>query len=350
MKELHQGICGYHSGARTMSTRILRAGYYWSTMMADVNSFVKRCIPCQKHENISHVKQEELHNISSQWPFAKWGMDIIGPFTPGKGQAKFLLVVVDYFTKWIEADPLATITAQQVQKFVWRNIICCFGILHTIITDNGKQFTDAGLKDFYLGLHIKHVTSSVEHPQGNGQAEAANKVILQELKKRLDQAKGLWPEQLLEVLWAYRCTPQSTTKETPYSLTYGTDAMIPVEIGEPSLRQQNYEEATNAHCLASNLDLLPEHREHAKIQEAAAKVRMPRRYNSKVKPRKFHPGDLVWQMNSNARKVEGKFSANWEDPFRVTADEGKGAYRLQHLCGTPVPRTWNVTHLKFYYS
>ena len=126
--------------------------------------------------------------------------------------------------------------------------------------------------------------------------------------------------------------------------------MIPVEIGEPSLHQQNYEEAVNAQCLASNLDLLPEYREHAKIQEAAAKIRMSRRYNSKVKPRKFHPGDLVWRMNSNARKVEGKFSANWEGPFRVTADEGKGAYRLHHLCGTPVPRMWNVTHLKFYYS
>jgi len=71
MKELHQGICGYHSGARTMTTRILRAGYYWPTMMADVTSFVKRCIPCQKHGNISHVKQEELHSVSSPWPFAK---------------------------------------------------------------------------------------------------------------------------------------------------------------------------------------------------------------------------------------------------------------------------------------
>jgi len=200
MRELHQGIYGYHSGARTMSARILRAGYYWPTMVADVSKFVKRCIPCKKHGNISHVKQEEIHNISSPWPFAKWGMDIVDPFTPGKGQVKFLLVAVDYFTKWVEAEPLATITAQQVQKFVWKSIVCRFGIPHTIITDNGNQFTDTGLKEFYQGLHIKHVTSSVEHPQGNGQAEAANKVILQELKKRLDQAKGLWPEQLLEVL------------------------------------------------------------------------------------------------------------------------------------------------------
>ena len=123
-----------------------------------------------------------------------WGMDILGPFSPGKGQVKFLLVAVDYFTKWIEAEPLATITAQQVQKFVWHNLICRFGVPKTIITDNGRQFIDKGLADFYKGLHIHHVTSSVEHPQTNGQAEAANKVILKELKKRLGEAKGTWAD------------------------------------------------------------------------------------------------------------------------------------------------------------
>jgi len=134
-------------------------------------------------------------------------MDILGPFSPGKGQVKFLIVVIDYFTKWIEAKPLATITAQQVQQFVWKDIICWYGVPHTIITDNGRQFIDKELAKFYTGLDIKHVTSSVEHPQTNGQAEAANKVILVELHKRLDNTKGRWPEELVEVLWAYRCTP-----------------------------------------------------------------------------------------------------------------------------------------------
>jgi len=138
-------------------------------------------------------------------------MDIIGPFLPRKGQCKFLLVGVDYFTKWIEAEPLATITAKKIQNFVWKNIIYRFGVPHTIVTDNGRQFIDRELANFYEGLNIRHVTSSVEHPQTNGQAESANKVILNELKKRLGVAKGKWPEELLEVLWAYKCTPQSST-------------------------------------------------------------------------------------------------------------------------------------------
>ena len=91
-------------------------------------------------------------------------MDILDRFSPGKGQVKFLIVAVDYFTKWTEAKPLATITTQQVQQFVWKNIICRYDIPHTIITDNGRQFIDKELAKFYTGLGIKHVTNSVEHP------------------------------------------------------------------------------------------------------------------------------------------------------------------------------------------
>jgi len=117
-------------------------------------------------------------------------MDILGPFSPSKGQVKFLIVAIHYFTKWIEAKPLTTITSQQVQQFVWKDIICRYGVPHTIITDNGRQFINKELTKFYTGLGIKHITNSIEHPQTNGQAEAANKVILVDLRKRLDNAKG----------------------------------------------------------------------------------------------------------------------------------------------------------------
>jgi len=98
-----------------MTNRILRAGYFWPTMEAYCHTFVKKCIPCQKHGNLIHQKQEQLHAILSLWPFAKWGVDMLDPFSPGIGQVKFHTVAIDYFTKWIETKPLATITAQQVQ-------------------------------------------------------------------------------------------------------------------------------------------------------------------------------------------------------------------------------------------
>nr|KYP58979.1 Pol polyprotein [Cajanus cajan] len=127
-------------------------------------------------------------------------MDILRPFPPTKGKLKFLLVAIDYFTKWIEACPLAKITTKNVQRFTWRNIIYRFGIPHTLVTDNSRQFIAQGFEDFLRELGIKHLPTSVEHPQTNGQAEAANKVILQELKKRLGNAKGQWADELPSIL------------------------------------------------------------------------------------------------------------------------------------------------------
>nr|KYP34526.1 Gypsy retrotransposon integrase-like protein 1 [Cajanus cajan] len=164
LREVHEGICGSHSGGRTLAAKILRAGYYWPTLKTECMEFFKKCIQCQKHGNLIHTSAEQLHSIISPWPFALWGMDILGPFPIAKGQCKFLLVAVDYFTKWIEAEPLATITASNVQKFFWKNIITRFGIPYAIVTDNGLQFTDHKLNKFLQDLGIKHRVTSVEHP------------------------------------------------------------------------------------------------------------------------------------------------------------------------------------------
>ncbi|XP_027361369.1 uncharacterized protein LOC113869305 [Abrus precatorius] len=143
------------------------------------------------------------------------------------------------------------------------------------------------------GLHIKHKVTSVEHPQTNGPAEAVNKVILHELKRRLGSAKEEWAEKLPEVLWAYRCTPQTTTNETPFRLTYGNDAMVPVEIGEPSFRKENFEESANNEALAINLDLIAEVRGQAAIMTEASRRMMGRNFNTKINLRQFYENDLV---------------------------------------------------------
>ncbi|XP_014492331.1 uncharacterized protein LOC106754782 [Vigna radiata var. radiata] len=118
MRELHEGICGRHGGGRSLRARALRAGFYWPTMEKDCQAFVTKCLACQKYGNIIHASAIELLGMVSPWPFAQWGMDIVGPFPTGRSQLKFLLVAVDYFTKWVEAEPLAKISASQVQKFV----------------------------------------------------------------------------------------------------------------------------------------------------------------------------------------------------------------------------------------
>jgi len=138
-----------------------------------------------------------------------------------------------------------------------------------------------------------------------------------ELRKRLDNAKGRWPEKLVEVLWAYKCTPQSATNKSPFSLVYGANAMIPIEIGEPSLRRELYDPTQNHQNMTTHHDLLPELREKAQIRNLAAKQRAARKYNANLCPRSFAKGDLVWRMANSARKKDDKFSANWDDPYRI---------------------------------
>ena len=145
-------------------------------------------------------------------------MDIVGPLPQGKGQVKFLLVAIDYFTKWIKAEALATITEARIWSFVWRNIICRFGIPLTIISDNWRQFDSQGFREFCSNLGIKNQFSSPRHPQANGQTEVMNRTLLKIIKTKLDEAKGAWPEELPSVLWAYRTTTRTPTRETPFKI------------------------------------------------------------------------------------------------------------------------------------
>ena len=138
LRELHQGLCGSHQGAKTIAVRARRVGYYWPNMSVDAMNMVRRCEKCQYYAKISHNPAQPMKSIASVWPFDTWGIDIVGQFTPGKGQVKYLIVAVDYFTKWVEAKPLAHITTAKVKEFVKNQIFYCFGMPSTLVSDNGK--------------------------------------------------------------------------------------------------------------------------------------------------------------------------------------------------------------------
>ncbi|XP_072073834.1 uncharacterized protein [Arachis hypogaea] len=202
------------------------------------------------------------------------------------------------------------------------------------------------------GVKSQTTFSSVEHPQTNGLAEAANKVILHALRKKLDDAKGLWAELISEIIWGYNTTIHSTTKETPFRLVYGSDAMIPVEISQTSLRTQLADHIIIDTAHQFDLDILEELRSSTTITHRAMQQHIARRYNQKLHQRSFQVNDLVLRRTENVRKPSnhGKLAANWKGPFRVIQVIGNGAYRLQTLDGNTLPNTWNVSSLKLYYS
>ena len=155
---------------------------------------------------------------------------------------------------------MATITTKKVINFVVRNIICHFGLPQAIITDNGAQFESREFKDLCHKYHINKRFAIVAHPKANGQVEAVNKIIKSILKKRLEKARGKWVDELQTALWTYRTTHKSVTSHTPFSLAYGTEAVIPVELEVPSHRVTYYNPKTNPNLLLESPDFVDEKR------------------------------------------------------------------------------------------
>ena len=152
LREIHEGVCGNHSGPQSLVGKTVKASYFWRTMQKDAAKLVKKCDKCQWFGNMQHVPRELLTSISSPWPFSTWGINIVGPLPK---QVKFLLLAINYLTKWVEAKPLATIIEDKIQTFVWKNIVCRFGILRTIISNNGRQFDSQRFKEFCAKLGIQ---------------------------------------------------------------------------------------------------------------------------------------------------------------------------------------------------
>ena len=350
LAELREGICGNHLGGRTLTHRAHTQGYYWPTMKSDTADYVRKCDRCQLQAPILRLPAQDLRSISSPWPFAQWGIDIIGPLPIASAQKKLLLVVIGYFSKWIEAEAFASIKDKEVIRFIWKNIVCQFGIPQTIISDNGPQFDSQVYRNFCQELKIKNLYSTPRYQQSNDQVETSKKTLLTTLKKRLDAAKGKWVDELPRVLWAYKTTTERPTSISPFALTYGMEAIIPTEISMPTLRT-DMPEQSNTEFIIKELDTADELRETAAVRVASYQRRMENLYNKRVKPRVFQLGNLVLRkvFENTAEPVAGKFQVNWEGPYIITRVSKSGSFALDKLDGTLVPRMWNAIHLKRYY-
>ncbi|XP_075649916.1 uncharacterized protein LOC142620433 [Castanea sativa] len=226
------------------------------------------------------------------WPFAQWGLDIVGPFPKAVGNERWLLVGTDYFTKWVEAKPVSNIRDVDAKKFVWKNIVTRFGIPHTLISDNGLQFDSNAFRKYCCGLGIINRYSTPAYPQGNGQVEAVNKVIIH--------------------------------RRDAFSMTYGTEVVIPLETGFPTLRTSSFIPGNNDDLLQKSLDLVEEQRENDMVQLAYYQHKLKRGYDAHVKLRPLAPEDLVLRkvLGTTKNPAWGKLGPTWEGSYRITTVAG----------------------------
>jgi hypothetical protein len=182
--EVHDGICGAHQSAYKTNWLLHRAGFYWPTMMDDCIKYQKGCEACQKFRNIQLAPAGVMNPIVKPWPFRGWGLDFIRKIHPGPSKGhRFILVTMDYFTKWTETLPLRSMMHREVISFVQKHIIYLFGIPQTLTTDPGPSFMSHQFREFVESLKIKLFNSSPYYVQANGQVEASNKVLIKIIKE-----------------------------------------------------------------------------------------------------------------------------------------------------------------------
>ncbi|RVW92638.1 Gag-Pol polyprotein [Vitis vinifera] len=222
MRQVHAGVCGPHMGGHMLVRKIMRVGYFWLTMETDC---------CQ------------------------FGVDIIGKISPKSSSGhEYILVAIDYFTKWVEAASYARLTAAKVAKFIRSHIICRYGVPQELISDRGVHFkgkVDTLIQEYGIQHHI----SSAYRPQTNGAVEAINKNIKRILKKMVEISRD-WSEKLPFALWAYRTSFRTSTRATPYSLVYGMETVLLVEIEMRSLRVALKQHVSEAEWVQSRYDQL----------------------------------------------------------------------------------------------
>jgi hypothetical protein len=203
LAEIHGGECGSHSSSRTLVGKAFRHGFYWPTALQDVAEMVKSCKACQFHAKQIHTPAQALHMIPPYWPFAVWGVDILGPFPRTVGGYRFLFVAIDKFTKWPEATHVVNIT-QGATVALLKSIVCRFGVPNRVIIDNGTQFKSQLFQEYCEGIDTQLCFASMAHPRSNGQDERANAEILRGLKTRtydcLKKHGANWVNELPSVL------------------------------------------------------------------------------------------------------------------------------------------------------
>ncbi|KAL0433771.1 UNVERIFIED_CONTAM: hypothetical protein Slati_2711400 [Sesamum latifolium] len=228
-------------------------------------------------------------------------------------------------SKWVEAEALAKIFE--------------------------KENTIPRQEDYRMVQGVKGPTkfNSCGKSAGEWAIEVTNRILLQHLKTKLERAKGSWVEELLGVLWAYRTTPRTATGEIPFCLFYGSEAVIPAEIGEETARTAKYDPEENHQTRNFDLVTIEEIQDKAFAKILHYKSLMMKSYNSKVKPRNFHVGDLVLKKVEVSRHVE-KLDPSREGPYKIIEVKKKGTYRLQDMEGKDLPRLWNIHNLRKFYA
>ncbi|GJT54247.1 reverse transcriptase domain-containing protein [Tanacetum coccineum] len=238
----HNGPTGGHHGANLTAKKIFDSGFFWPTIYKDAHEFVKNCDSCQRQGKTSQRDEMPQNSIQVCEIFDMWGIDFMGPFPSSRGN-KYILVAVDYLSKWVEAKALPTNDARVVCKFL-KSLFARFGAPRAIISDRGTHFCNDQFTKVMQKYGVTHRLSTAYHPQTSGQVEVSNRGLKRILERTIGENRASWSDKLDDALWAFRTAYKTPIGCTPYKLVYGKACHLPIELEHKAywaLKQANFD-------------------------------------------------------------------------------------------------------------
>ena len=326
IRAAHAGFSGGHFGLKKTLAQVQRRAY-WVGWTTDVRLYCLRCPECAKYHRGAAPKQGALAEFRVGEPMERWGIDLTGPHPTSAGGHKYILTAIDYFSRWTEAFPIRNQEAATVAKVLVEQVFVRFGVPLQILTDQGPNFESGLFQEVCRLLGIDKVRTSPYQPRTNGMIERWHRTLNSMLGKVVTEGQRDWHEKLPYVMAAYRATEHSRTGFSPNYLFLGREARAPVDL---TLTTEVIEEQCPAEYVVRQRKLLQEAYDYVREFSGKMAMQQKRRYDMRVREKKFGVGDWVWYLYPRRRVGRSpKWASAYTGPYLVVRVLGSLTYQIQ---------------------